>query len=279
MKILITGGNGYISKNISEKLRIIGHTVISPTKQEMNVTNFSDVKLFVEKTKPDVIIHAASKGGYRDVPDTHEVFVENVMMFETLIKAIPSSIPIIFYTSGADFDRRNQIKQVIESNVVDRWPIDPYGLSKNLIVRRILQEKRKNISILRIFAAFNEDEKNMRFIKKSILNIKEGLPITIHQNREIDFVYIDDLVTVTDYLLNKLINNQFHINISYINKTTLLDVSKIICKYTNHLNPKITILNEEEGLSYSGSGQELNNFSLPLIGLEEGISRTISKLI
>ncbi len=279
MKILITGGNGYISKSISEKLRNIGHIVISPSRQEMNVTNFSDVNLFIEKHKPDVVIHAASKGGYRDVPDTHEVFLENTMMFETLIKAIPSNIPIIFYTSGADFDRRNEIKEIIESDVVNRWPVDPYGLSKNLIVRRILQGNHKNISILRIFAAFNEDEKNTRFIKKSILNIKEGLPITIHQNREIDFFYIDDLVTVTDYLLNKLLNNQFHINISYINKTTLLDVSKIICKYTSHLNPKITILNEEEGVSYSGYGQKLNSFSLPLIGLEEGISRTVKKLI
>lgn len=133
MKILITGGNGYISKSISEKLRNIGHTVISPSRQEMNVTNFSDVNLFIEKHKPDVVIHAASKGGYRDVPDTHEVFLENTMMFETLIKAIPSNIPIIFYTSGADFDRRNEIKEIIESDVVNRWPVDPYGLSKNLI--------------------------------------------------------------------------------------------------------------------------------------------------
>lgn len=279
MKILITGGNGYISKIISEKLNTIGHTIVSPTKQEMNVMNYGDVKLFIENNNPDLIIHAASKGGYRDVPDTHEVFLENITMFETLIKVVSTSIPIIFLTSGADLDRRFQIKEASELDVINRWPVDPYGLAKNLIVRRILQEKYKNISILRIFAAFNEDEKNMRFIKKSILNIKEGLPITIHQNREIDFFYIDDLVIVIDNLLNKIHNQQFHLNLSYVNKTTLLDVSKLICKYTEHLTPTIIIENKEEGLSYTGSSKELNNLSLNLIGLEEGISRTIKSII
>jgi len=279
MKILVTGGRGYVSRNIADKLRNVGHCVLSPFRQELDMTKLDDVKRYFDIHQPDAVVHSASTGGYRDKSDTHDVLVANVSMFETLKQVITPNVPVVFYTSGADFDRRTSIHEVVESDVINRWPIDPYGLAKNLIVRRILQEHIKNIHILRIFAAFNHDEIDARFITRSILNVKAGIPITIHQNREMDFLYMDDLFTVTDHLLSHVHGHQKHINMSYKTKVTLKDVATLICKYTSQLNPTIVVENDTIGPSYSGFGTKLENLQLPMVGLEEGIERTVNKLI
>lgn len=280
MKILVTGGNGYVSRNIANKLRNVGHDVLSPYRQELDMTNVDDVKRYFDINQPEAVVHSASTGGYRDKPDTYEVLVANVKMFESLKQVVTPPIPVVLYTSGADFDRRKSIDDVFEGDVFKRYPIDPYGLAKNLIVRQILQEgsELRNMNIVRIFAVFNEDEADVRFIKQSILNVKAGLPITIHQNRKMDFIYMDDLFTLTE---NLLIRPRWykHINASYRQKVTLLDIANLICKYTSHLNPKIEVKDETMGLAYSGFWCGLTILKLPTIGLEEGIRRTVNKLL
>ena len=93
-----------------------------------------------------------------------------------------------------------------------------------------------------------------------------------------DFIYMDDLFTLTAYLIVTPRTLQ-HINASYKQKVTLLDVANLICKYTHYLNPKIVIKDETMGMSYSGWWVPFNNLELITIGLEEGIRRTINKLL
>lgn len=281
MKILVTGGNGYVSRNISNKLRNVGHDVLSPYRQELDMTNLDEVKRYFDIHQPEAVVHSASTGGYRDKPDTHEVLIVNVKMFDSLTQVVTTPrIPIVFYTSGADFDRRKSIEKVFEDEVIRRYPIDPYGLAKNLIVRQILQKdsELRYMNIVRIFAVFNEDEADFRFIKQSILNVKSGLPIIIHQNRQMDFIYMDDLFTLTEHFLKTPKTHQ-HINASYRQKVTLLDIANIICKYTAHLNPRIVIKDETMGLAYSGDWYRYSTFKLTTLGLDEGIRRTINKLL
>lgn len=279
MKILVTGGRGYVARNIADKLRTVGHDVLAPFRDELDMTDYKAVAKYFDKHQPEAVVHAASKGGMRGKVDTLEDFTQNILMYESLEKVLTADIPVVFYTSGADFDRRNSIEKIVEREIIHHWPIDPYGLSKNIIVRRILEKQRSNYHILRIFAVFNEDETDTRYIKRSILNIKEGKPIEIHQNKEMDFFYMDDLFTVTESLLTHVYGNAKHLNMSYVTKHTLFDVSDLIKKCTKDRNPSTILLNMECGPSYSGSGFNLSGMRLPMIGLEEGIRRTINKLL
>lgn len=278
-KILITGGGGYIARNIANKLCSNGHEVLAPCHADLDMTDYTQVAKYFDKHQPEGVVHAATKGGMRNSPDLLSDYTHNILMYENLERVLTNNIPVIFYTSGADFDRRYSIDEVVESDVFSRWPIDPYGLSKNIIVRRILENNRKNYHILRIFAVFNEDELTTRFIKQSILNIIGGRPIQIHQNKYMDFVYMNDLYTVTENLLTNVHGNSKHINMSYMSKTTLVDISNMIVKHMNYLNPTTVINDSSLGLSYSGFGLNLHNLSLPLIGLETGIQQTIEKIL
>ena len=279
MRILITGGNGYIARNLKRLFENKGYIILAPSHQELDVTNLKLLHEYVEINNPDAIIHAAIKGGKRTQKDTYEDFASNITMFENIMKIIDNR-PTIIYGSGAEFDRRKEIKSELEDIVLDSWPIDLYGLAKNIITRRIIMKEKGNVHILRLFGCFNHDEYNDRFIKSSILNVKQGNPIIIHENKEMDFFYMDDLFTVTEYIItNSSPIYDKDLNLVYYKKYTLLKIADLIVKNMKSCNPIIKLQSRDYGKSYSGNGEKLLNKNLPLIGLEEGIIQTIKSLL
>lgn len=58
MKILITGSSGLVGKNIVDKLQS-EYTLLCPSSQELNLIDTGEVDLYLEKNKPEMIIHCA----------------------------------------------------------------------------------------------------------------------------------------------------------------------------------------------------------------------------
>ena len=61
MKILITGGKGYIAKGINNTLWEKYH-IIAPGRDELDLTDSKSVDKFFENKHFDVVIHTAIKG-------------------------------------------------------------------------------------------------------------------------------------------------------------------------------------------------------------------------
>jgi len=60
MKILLTGSNGMLGKEILLEMELNGSfQVLAPSRDELDLLNLSNVLTFVEKRKPDLIVHAA----------------------------------------------------------------------------------------------------------------------------------------------------------------------------------------------------------------------------
>ena len=285
MKVLITGGQGYIARNLVPLFLNAGYEVNAPSHTEMDLLNFQHTGERLESFWPDVIIHTASKGGRRQAKDTWEdMYVPNIKMWEHIAVASRLHTPrpkIITIGSGAEFDRRCPIQDRFEITVQSQWPLDPYGLSKNIITRRALTAL-DNAYVLRLFGCFNFDDDPLRFIKHGILNLKQGLPVTVHQNREMDYFYLDDVFQVMDYIINAHPNRIIprDINLVYNKKVTLLEIASLIHKHVGIFDPVIRLNDNGSGNSYTGSSVVL--YTLPvaekLIGLESGICRTVQKL-
>ncbi len=60
MKILITGGNGFVGKYISSQLNNLDHKVFSPNHFEMDCSDSGSVIRFLKDINPDLIIHTAA---------------------------------------------------------------------------------------------------------------------------------------------------------------------------------------------------------------------------
>lgn len=283
MKVLITGGKGYIARNLVPLLEAGGYEVVAPSRTEMDLLDEKGTHEYLMREQPQILVHVAARGGKRTKKDTwEEVFVENTKMWETIESVcLNPSIgidKIITFGSGAEFDRRHAIGQAMEREIENAYPIDPYGLSKNLIARRAL-EGFTHTYVLRLFGCFNWDDDPSRFIKAGILNLKRGLPIEVHQNKEMDYFFLDDIYLVLDYIIQHQCCPR-HMNLVYSEKVTLLDIASLIHKHVGKFEPGIKLVEMGQGDPYTGDGSLLANLSVykKLAGLEEGIRRTALKL-
>jgi len=80
MKILVTGGNGFVGKNLIKSLQD-KYDVYSPSSSELDLTDSQQVKTYLQTKYFDVIIHCAIKGGSRLQPDTAETMYQNLSMY------------------------------------------------------------------------------------------------------------------------------------------------------------------------------------------------------
>lgn len=197
-------------------------------------------------------------------------------MYETVIECTSHPTKIIIFGSGAEFDKRYNIDLFSEEDLNLRFPIDPYGISKNIITKQALQNENRDICILRLFGCFNYDEEPFRFIKKCILNIKNDVPIEIYQDKYMDFFYMDDVFNVVNHMLYN--GNINHMNLVYSSKYTLGEIATIILDIINNPNYPI-ICHDYVGNDYTGDGYILNNLNLQLIGLQKGIEETCKLLL
>ena len=282
MKIVITGARGFMGRNLALSLRSHYHTVFTPTRDDLDMKQLGSVLHYFGGEKFDAIIHCAGKVGVgRDL--TYDEYLENIAMYENLRYIVTSlwpDIPVIFIGSGAEYDRRFNLYKYQEKEVFNCWPIDLYGLSKNIITRRALSEL-KNAYVLRLFGCFGHDEALTRFIRRSIIRLKNGKPIEIKNNRQMDYFYIGDVGVVVDYVLKTKLPQCKNLNLVYEydggHKWYLNEIGKMICKSMGMEN-QIVISSPANDMAYTGEGSILNALKLPLTGIEAGIQQVVNEL-
>ena len=275
MKILLTGANGFIARNLktfflSDSLEVsVLHRGIADLCDRQQVNDFFKDKTF------DVVIHCASVGGNRTKLDDVSCVNTNLSMFYNLMEHRDKFKKFINLGSGAELDRNKHING--SSSLQNCFPIDDYGLSKNIIAKVGLQIP--NFYNVRIFNVFNHDELETRMIKNNIKKYINKENIIIHQDKYMDFFYINDLYRV---LINIILNTTSPktIDCSYPEKLKLSDIAN---KINNLSDYKVDVVIENEGLGneYRGNPSALypTNLILNIKGLDFGLRDTYERLL
>jgi GDP-L-fucose synthase len=273
MNILITGGNGFVGRNLIKKLKP-NYQIFSPTSKELNLIDSVKVDEYLRNKYFDYVIHCAVSGGRRNKEDSPYTTYDNLLMFFNLLKNQDRFGKLVNFASGAEFDRRTEINS-IKNYLQKSFPVDCYGLSKNIISRIIEQDKNKFYNF-RIYGTFGIDETEDRFIKANVLKYKQKEDLIIHQDRFFDFIYIEDLASIIKYYIENPKTQLDTIDLVYQQKYKLSDIAKLINKLSSHKS-KIIIEDKALGLSYSGKNTGIKTH-LDLIGLEEGIKRVYNEI-
>ena len=271
MKILITGGNGFLASNISEKLVQDKYNVTSISRQSnFDLRNTKDTNTFFEDKYFDVVIHCAISGGRRLIEDSADIVNDNIRMACNILLNRSHYNKLIHFGSGAELDRSLDINGQNSFNNV--LPEDYYGFSKNIITR--LFSTDENIYNLRIFNVFSHNESKGRMITNSVLNYIDKKPIIINQDKMMDFMYFEDFYKIlTKYINQNNLPND--IDCVYDKKIKLTDIAEIINNLSDY-NVDVILENNEFGKSYCGISRIED---IEYIGLEEGIKEVYKKLL
>lgn len=255
MKILLTGGSGFIGKNILNSRLSAEYQIIAPDSKELNLLDEQSVDNFFKKNKIDFVIHAACKPGHRNAKDPNNIFYADVRMFLNLLRNSDQYKKMIVLGSGAIYDQRFEIIKAKEDDYKLHLPVDEHALFRYVSADYITQSDK--VIELRIFGIFGPHEDYaIRFISNAICKSIFNLPITIKQNRKFDYIYVEDLISILDYFLKNLVKYKVY-NVTPDKSIELLQLAEAILDVSKSELP-ILVKNTGLGLEYSGDNTRLH---------------------
>lgn len=199
--ILLTGGSGFIGRNLVEYLAPRRH-VLAPTRGELDLLDENAVSEYFRGNAIDVVIHGATHPGHRNAKDPTNVFFKNVRMFFNIARNADRYRRMILLGSGAVYDMRHYLPKMREELFGSHVPRDEHGFSMYVCARHL--ELLDNVVELRLFGVFGKyEDYAIRFISNAICKTLFDLKITIRQDRLFDYLFVEDLGPVVEHFIDR----------------------------------------------------------------------------
>ena len=178
-RVLITGGEGFIGRNLREAL---------PEADVLDLKSGQDIRTFQIKKKYDIIYHLAAQTDIKkSFENPLEIFSHNVL----------GTLKVLEYA------KKTKAKIIFASSAAVYWPITTYGLQKRQCEEWLGYYWNFGVKsiVLRLFNVFGKYQEiaNSGYslvISKFLKQKKEGKPFTIYGDgkQRRDFVGVDDVV-------------------------------------------------------------------------------------
>ncbi len=302
MKILVTGGAGFIGSFIVDEYIILGHEVViidnlsTGLKKNINskakfynadITNSEQVLEIFEKENFDMISHHAAQVNVRysinnPADDARINIIGGINLFEAAAKTGVKKI-IFSSTGGAIYGEKSQ-EEIPTWETLEANPCSPYGISK-LTTEKLLNYYKLNhdidFVILRyanVFGPRQNPQGEAGVVTIFINQILENKQPVINGTGEYtrDYVYISDVVAANVLALNNKMSGIFNVGTSV--ETTTNQVFYTIRETMNSQCKEIHApsIKGEQTRSCISHKKINNNFDwYPLISFKEGIEKTV----
>ncbi len=253
MKLLLTGGSGFIGQTLQDLLRE-GYTVKAPSSSVLDVTDESAVAQYIKTHHITHVIHAATVHAARRAAREDELS-QNLKMFYALANCAGDLDRILYFGSGAEFDKRFAIDGAKEEDFGQTVPtLNDYSLSK--FAMNQLKDQYQNIYNLRLFGLYGKYEnKEACFVSHLCRCVQQQVEMTIRQDCVFDFLYAEDLLQPLLYLLQGTPRYRDY-NLCSGAPVRLSQIAMTLQEVTGSQLP-ITCLQEGEGLCYTGSNRRI----------------------
>ena len=254
IKVLITGSNGFIGKNLKEKWKD-KYNIFCPQRKELDLLNGEQVKEYLQNYCFDVILHAANTNTtkWQNV-SPYDSLDGNLRMFFNLERCKRLYGKMYYFGSGAEYDAEHYIPNMKEDYFGQHIPRNPYGFSKYIMSKAC--ESDNNIYDLRLFGVYGKyEEWERRFISNAICRALKGMDITIQKNVYFDYLWVDDLCDIMGWFIENRPQYK-HYNVCRGEK---IDLYSLACIVREILDIDCDIVIKESGWKpeYFGNNERL----------------------
>lgn len=298
MRVLITGGAGFIGHNLAIRLKNNGFRVgvldslerstVSAVKKleeagvpltRAGVTDMDDVKSALRGV--DVVIHAAA---YTDVAESMEnpslYFDKNVLGTASVAEAsLKTGVGLFIYLSSAAV-YGDPVRLPVDENHPTE-PLSPYGLSKLMgeNVARFFSRLGLKYVVLRLFNVYGPGQ-NAAYagvITRFMERVRNQLPPVVYGDGEQtrDFIHVDDVAQAVELAISTGCLNQVF-NIGVGKPVRIRDLAVLVMRLHGVGGEPVYTAKRPGDIKHSyadvSKARSLLGFE-PRIGLEDGLKK------
>lgn len=198
MKLLITGANGFLGKNLAEYYESKGNEVIKWTRRDNLLNSFEQ--------NPDVVIHTAA-----EIYEPDDMFASNIMLTNNVLVLSRNYgvKKLMLLGSSSEYGRKNL--PMSETDVLE--PTNMYEGTKaaaTLLAQGFANECGLQTTVVRPFTIVGRYEKPHKFFPTLYRKWKLDEELELAPGYH-DVVFIDEFLGIFDKILNYQETKKFNI--------------------------------------------------------------------
>jgi len=283
MKILLTGGTGFLGSNILRRLLGLGHELFCIKRETSSLERVkifkhkikwfnvetSDFDEIISSYKIEGIIHCATDYGRKQF-NPIQTIETNLILPLKLLHAAANNNVLVFINTDTVLDKR----------------VDTYSLSKRQFSEWLEKYSNDiltiNVALEHFYGPFDNDSKFVTYVIRKMLGNEDSIDFTLGLQKR-NFIYIEDVVDAFIVLLNNInkLDNSFH-NFEAGTESTVT-IKDFVCLVKKLCNNNTTDLNfgainyrENEVMNTNTNIDKLKSLGwFPRFSLEDGLKKTI----
>lgn len=209
-KLLIFGGSGQIGSRakilLSKKYKLI-----TPSHQQVDITNRSEVENFIRASKPNQILYSV---GFTSIDKGPEQPKEAFMLNAGAIYYITSfvqkrDIPVRYLSTEVVFNGKKKDSPYTEEDQPD--PMSFLAQTKRTGELATLSGSPKN-SVIRLIICYSASyEQKLDIARMVVKNLREENVFTSTRDQEINPIYVDHLIGALSLIIDNRASGIYHV--------------------------------------------------------------------
>lgn len=297
MKILVTGGNGMVGKNILEHPKATQHTLLAPSSSELNLRDYTAVDAYLKKYKPAFIIHSAGLvGGIQaNIARPVDFLVFNLDMGKNIIMAAKENGVKGFMNMASSCMYPREAQNPLQEELILKGELEPtnegYAIAKVVATRLCEYIVKENPELLyktvipcNLYGKFDKfSPEHSHMVPAVIKKVYDAKKKNINEveiwgdglsRRE--FMYAGDLADFVFYALGNFEKMPQNINVGLGYDYTINQYYETVAKVLDYKGKFVHDLSKPTGMKQKLiDDTKLNAFGWKhQTSIEEGIKKT-----